>query len=218
MPQRVWSEHTANNEASNQFRDEEYKRPGPSRINPYRTVQIINMPPDSSNQTSPKPLVKRVAFSDEQRPIAIQRSSSVSEGERHHGMYSPPPINNGMQRTQSFSYGKPQLSTNRSHSSTPPSLHSPLHGNPFPHSYDHRLPRIHRGLAYETSVPSGGGYSHHSQGYFPLNSQQFQSNSLNRSAFGAVPPLSTDYRNQPHYSSLPLRNQHTIQMFDGGIH
>ena len=84
--------------------------------------------------------------------------------------------------------------------------------------YDHRLPRVHRGLAYETAVPSAGGYSHHSQRHLPthINSQHFQSNSLNRSAFGAVPPLSADYRNQPHYSSLPLRNEYTNHMFEGG--
>lgn len=198
-----------------QFRDGEHKRMGSPRISPYRTVQIFNLPADSS-KTSPKPSVKRVAFSDESKPVAIQRSCSVSEGEQRHGVYSPPLVNTGVQRTQSFSYGKPQLSANQSHPSIP--LHSPVPGNAAGLFYDHRLPRVHRGLAYETAVPSAGGYSHHSQRHLPthINSQHFQSNSLNRSAFGAVPPLSADYRNQPHYSSLPLRNEYTNHMFEGG--
>lgn len=166
------------------------------------------------SHSSPKPVAKRVAFSDNlQPPMRMQRSYSVSEGEQN-GMYPPFPMNTIVQRTHSFSHGKPlplQLpaaySTNAARGPPPP--HHPIHVS-LP--YDHRLPRVHRSPVYETTILPGG-YPNPPPTHNPLHQPP------PNSAFRIVPSLPihpADYRNQPRYSSLPLHNQKLLQGVEGG--
>lgn len=116
-------------------------------------------------------------------PPMMQRSYSVSEGEQR-SMYSSSG-NGRAQRTHSLSYGR-----GVSQYPYPPIPPPQQINNSFSLSSDHRLPRVHRGLAYETSVPA----------YQP---QVHQSNSAFKRVPVSIHP--SDFRNQPHYSSLPSR-------------
>lgn len=173
----------------------------------------LNEHANHSNPAQPNQPVKRVAFTDNpplviyqqhneqdwmaNQPIPVHRSYSIAEG-RQNGFH---PMR--VQRTQSYSYRKvmhpqAQFSTYPVKYQHPVTI--PVNGAvPFSLSYDHRLPRVHRGLAYETSVPVGPGYqpSPHIQPPPPPNS-----------AFKRVPVSNypSDYRGQPHYSSLPMRS------------
>lgn len=173
---------------------------------PCESPQATSVPSTGQVKSLNSPKVKRVAFTDDHsKPMIIQRSFSVSDGERVNGMYSPPSMNPALQRTQSVSRGKPIQAV----SAYIRGPHVPSHN-----SYDHRLPRVHRNLAYETAVPPPPiiyrNSLHHSSVHHPPNS-----------AFRMVQPSvhhPADYRNQPRYSSLPLRNQRSMmQGVDGGI-
>ena len=152
------------------------------------------------------PSLKRVAFAENPpfpmiytndwviTPPTMQRSYSITEGEQIS------PGNLRAQRTQSFSFGKgihahPQYPI-YPHIPPPQQLNSS-----FNLSSDHRLPRVRRGLTYESPIPS----------YQP----PIQSNS----AFKRVPVLihPSDFRNQPHYGSLPLKSPRKKPLTEGGI-
>jgi hypothetical protein len=157
---------------------------------------MVNNIPQGVNHL---PLTKRVSFSDYPSPVmypsdwsptqagVIHRSSSITEGELNHAQT---PLNR-MQRTQSYSSHPKGMYPH--HPIMPPHFANNSAFN------DHRLPRVHRSLAYETAI----------QYYQPPPHMQ-PHQQQNKSAFQRVQIPSSnhpgDYRGQLRYSSLPLNS------------